>query len=131
MNAHGLTRRKVLVHAAATAAGISLTLSLDALRRKARAEVDPEPNPEADNDTLNALLAAEYDAIATYTAGAAIIAADSATPQETRDVVTAVAVHFRDQHTQHAVALGSLIEDNDGTPVADSGTPTSSGSSTA
>jgi Ferritin-like domain len=63
--------------------------------------------PKNDNTTLNALLSAEYDAIATYTAGAGIIAADSATAQATRDTVTAVAVHFRDQHTQHAAALPS------------------------
>jgi rubrerythrin len=118
----------MLVRAAATAAGLGLTLSIDAMRRKARAEVDPEPDPERDNETLNALLAAEYDAIATYGAGAGIIAADTATPQATRDTVTAVAVHFRDQHTQHAAALKALIEEMDGTPVEDSGTPTLPGS---
>ncbi|HYO95610.1 MAG TPA: ferritin-like domain-containing protein, partial [Polyangiaceae bacterium] len=74
-----------------------------------------------DNVTLNALLAAEYDAIATYTAGAGIIAADVVTPQATRDVVTDVAVHFRSQHEQHAAALAQMIEDNGGTPVTDEG----------
>lgn len=74
-----------------------------------------------DNVTLNALLAAEYDAIATYTAGAGIIAADVVTPQATRDVVTDVAVHFRSQHEQHAAALAQMIEDNGGTPVSDEG----------
>jgi hypothetical protein len=34
-------------------------------------------------------------------------------------VVTAVAVHSRDQHEQHAAALKKMIEDNDGTPVDD------------
>jgi rubrerythrin len=100
---------------------LSLSISSSAATRTARAKVDPQPDPKADNTTLNALLAAEYDAIATYTAGAGIIAADSSTPQATRDTVTAVAVHFRSQHTQHAAALRRLIQDNQGTPVADSG----------
>jgi hypothetical protein len=110
----------VIVRAAATAAGLGLAVSLSAAARRARAAVNPEPDPVADNDVLNALLKAEYDAIATYTAGASIIAADTDTPQATRDVVTAVAVHFQDQHKQHAAALLALIEENDGTPVEDS-----------
>jgi len=109
MPANPMSRREMLVRSAATAAGLSLSISLSAATRKAQAKVDPAPNPKNDNTTLNALLSAEYDAIATYTAGAVIIAADSATPQATRDTVTAVAVHFRNQHTQHAAALRRLI----------------------
>lgn len=115
---HDLTRRQALVRAAATATGLGLAISFSAASRRARAAT-PEPEGAADNDALNALLKAEYDAIATYTAGAGIIDADANTPQATRDVVTAVAVHFRDQHRQHAAALAHLIEDNDGTPVVD------------
>jgi rubrerythrin len=114
-----LTRRQVIVRAAATAAGLGLAVSLSAAARRARAAVNPEPNPEQDNVVLNALLNAEYDAIATYTAGAGIIGDDGETPQATRDVVTAVALHFQDQHKQHAAALKALIEENGGTPVAD------------
>jgi rubrerythrin len=114
-----LSRRQVLVRAAATAASLGLAVSISTAARRARAEVDPAPDPEKDNDVLNALLTAEYDAIATYTAGAGIIADDDATPEEVRDVVTAVAVHFQDQHKQHAAALRQLIEDNGGTPVDD------------
>jgi hypothetical protein len=113
-----LTRRQVLVRAAATATGLGLAISLSAVSRRARA-VDSEPDPSADNDVLNALLKAEYDAVATYAAGAGIIAADAAAPQATRDVVTAVAVHFQDQHRQHAAAIARLIEENGGTPVVD------------
>jgi rubrerythrin len=108
------------VRAAATAASLGLAVSMSAAARRARAAVNPEPDPAKDNDVLNALLTAEYDAIATYTAGASIIADDAATPQATRDLVTAVAVHFQDQHKQHAAALAALIEENDGTPVEDS-----------
>ena len=111
-----LTRRQVIVRAAATAASLGLAVSA---ARRARAAVSPEPDPAQDNDVLNALLKAEYDAIATYTAGASIIATDAATASATRDVVTAVAVHFQEQHQQHAAALAQLIEDNDGTPIAD------------
>lgn len=123
-----LSRRQVIVRAAAAAASLGLATSLSLATRRARASVDPEPSPEQDNDVLNALLKAEYDAIATYTAGAGLIADDAATPQATRDVVTAVAVHFQDQHRQHAAALKQLIEDNDGTPVADAMTATLPGS---
>jgi hypothetical protein len=114
-----LSRRQVLVRAAATAASLGLAVSLSTATRRARAEVNPTPDPDADNTVLNALLSAEYDAIATYTAGAGIIAADETTPEATRKVVTDVAVHFQSQHKQHAAALKAMIEANDGTPVAD------------
>lgn len=119
-----LSRRQMLVRAAATAAGLGLAASVSMAAKRAQAKVDPTPDPEADNDVLNALLKAEYDAIATYTAGAGIIAGDAATAQATRDTVTKVAVHFQDQHKQHAAALKKLIEANGGTPVTDSMTPT-------
>lgn len=115
-----LSRRQVIVRAAATAASLGLAVSLSTASRRAKAAVNPEPDAAADNDVLNALLTAEYDAIATYTAGAGLIAADTDTPQATRDLVTDVAVHFQDQHKQHAAALKKMIEDNDGTPVVDS-----------
>ena len=118
-----ITRRDMIVRSTATAAGLSLTLALTSAGRKAQAKVDPKPDPNADNTILNALLAAEYDAVATYNAGAGIIAADSATPQATRDLVTSVAVHFRDQHSQHAAALKKLLEANGGSAVADPGSP--------
>jgi rubrerythrin len=120
-SATGISRRELLVRSAATAAALGVSISINAVSRKARAQADPEPDAAKDNEVLNALLNAEYDAVATYTAGAGIIAADSATPQGTRDVVTGVAVHFRDQHAQHAAALKKLIEANDGEAVADSG----------
>jgi rubrerythrin len=115
-----LTRRQVLVRAAATAASLGLAVSLTAASRRAHAAANPTPDKAKDNDVLNALLKAEYDAIATYTAGAGIIAADAATPQATRKLVTDVAVHFQDQHKEHAAALKKLITDNAGTPVTDS-----------
>jgi len=116
---HDLSRRQMLVRAAAAATALSLAVSINLASRKAEAKVNPAPDPVKDNAVLNALLTAEYDAIATYTAGAGIIAADSATPQATRDVVTSVAVHFQDQHKQHAAALKKLILDTGGTPVTD------------
>jgi rubrerythrin len=113
-------RREALVRAAAAAAGIGLAASLTTATRRARAKVEPEPDAEADTETLNALLAAEYDAVATYTAGAGIVAGDTGTPQAVRDLVTDVAIHFQSQHADHAAALKSMIEDNAGTPVEDS-----------
>lgn len=121
MPKNGLSRRQMMARAAATAASLGLAMSVTAAARKAQAKVDPEPDPVKDNDTLNALLAAEYDAVATYTAGAGIIAGDVGTPQDVRDLVTDVAVHFQDQHKEHAAALAALITDNGGTPATDSG----------
>jgi Ferritin-like domain len=121
MPANGISRRDMIVRSAAAAAGLSLSISISAATRKAHALVDPKPDADKDNTTLNALLAAEYDAVATYTAGAGLIGADSGTPQATRDLVTAVAVHFQSQHKDHAAALKKLIEDNKGTAVDDSG----------
>lgn len=118
-----ISRREALVRAAAAAAGLSLAVTLSSAARRAQAKVEPEPDPDADNETLNALLAAEYDAVATYTAGASIIAGDTATPEAVRNTVTDVAVHFRSQHMQHAEALKKLIEDNQGTPVGEPSGP--------
>ena len=120
MTLSDFSRRQMLVRAAATAVALGLAVSINAASRKAEAKVQPESSPTADNDILNALLTAEYDAIATYTAGASIIAADTVTPQATRDIVTNVAVHFQDQHKQHAAALAKFIQHNGGTPVTDS-----------
>lgn len=117
-----LSRRQLLVRSAATAAGLSLSLSILGAK-KAHAAIDPAPNPTADNMQLNALLKAEYDAIATYTAGATIIAADATTDAGTKDTVTKVAVHFLGQHQDHANALKKLITDTGGMPTVQSMTP--------
>ena len=114
-----LNRRQMLVRAAAAATALGLAVSINAASRKAEAKVNPAPDPAKDNTILNTLLTGEYDAVATYTAGAALIAADTGTAQATRDIVTSVAVHFQDQHKQHAAALKALISANGGTPATD------------
>jgi rubrerythrin len=114
-----LSRRQLLVRSAATATALSLSMSMLAAARKAQAKVDPPRDPAADNGKLNALLAAEYDAVATYGAGAQIIADDSATDAGLRDTVGKVALHFQDQHKKHAAALKALIEANSGSAVED------------
>jgi rubrerythrin len=121
MESNELTRRQLLVRTAATATTLSLSMSMLAAARTARAEVDPPRNPTADNNALNALLQAEYDAIATYTAGADIIGKDTATDAGLRDTVLKVAVHFQDQHKEHAAALKAMIEANGGTAASDDG----------
>ncbi|HEX5660565.1 MAG TPA: ferritin-like domain-containing protein [Polyangiales bacterium] len=121
MESNELTRRQLLVRSAVTATTLSLSMSMLAAARTAKAEVNPPRDATADNTALNALLKAEYDAIATYTAGAGIIAADTATDAGLRDTVTKVAVHFQDQHKQHAAALKALIEANGGTAATDDG----------
>lgn len=73
---------------------------------------------------LNALLAAEYSAINTYAAGAGVIAGAPAIDPlyKYRGVVTAIAVHFQNQHRDHAEKLREFIIAQGGTPVADAGT---------
>ncbi|HYQ43330.1 MAG TPA: ferritin-like domain-containing protein [Polyangiaceae bacterium] len=116
---HDLSRRQMLLRAAAAATALGLAVSINVASRKAEAKINPSPDPEADNTILNTLLTGEYDAVATYTAGASLIALDTGTAQATRDVVTSVALHFQDQHKQHASALEKLITDNGGTPATD------------
>lgn len=116
---HELNRRQLIVRAAAAATALGLCVSINAASRKAEAKVNPKPDPAKDNTILNTLLTGEYDAVATYTAGATLIAADTGTAQATRDLVTSVALHFQDQHKQHAAALKALITDNGGTPATD------------
>lgn len=123
MQENEITRRQLFVRSVATAAALSLSMSILAETRKAQARIDPVPDPVKDNELLNALLAAEFDAIATYSAGAMLIAADAVTPAATKKLVTDVAVHFQTQHKEHAAALSKLITDNKGTPVADTMTP--------
>jgi len=118
-----LSRRELLARSAATAAGLGLSIALSANARRAYAETTATPDPKADEATLNALLSAEYDAIATYTAGAAILEGDTETPQSVRDTVAAVAQHFQAQHKQHADALRALIEADGGMPAPDTMKP--------
>lgn len=75
--------------------------------------------PDADIGPLNALLAAEYNAITAYSAGAGLIgeakAVDPLYPL--REVITDIAVGIQTQHKLHAAALASAIEELDGTPI--------------
>lgn len=75
--------------------------------------------PDADVEPLNALLTAEYLAIAAYSAGAGLI---GAAPAEDplfglAQVITDVAVSFQAQHRLHAEALVAAIEALGGEPV--------------
>ncbi len=71
---------------------------------------------------LNALLSAEWAAIATYAAGAAILSSPpSGDPlASSAPVFLAVATHFQAQHTAHAGALVSAVNALGGTAVAQS-----------
>jgi hypothetical protein len=74
---------------------------------------------DADVEPLNALLTAEYKAIAAYTAGAGLIAsAKAADPlYALRTVIKDVAVNIQSQHKLHAKALVDAIEELSGTPA--------------
>lgn len=75
--------------------------------------------PDADITPLNALLTAEYNAIAAYTAGAGLIdeAPDSDALYGLRAEIIAIAVSIQTQHKLHAQALVEAIEGLNGTPV--------------
>jgi ferritin-like protein len=75
---------------------------------------------DADVAQLNALLAAEYNAIAAYSAGATLITAAATTDKlyALRDTIKAIAVSIQTDHTLHAAALVTAITDLNGKPVA-------------
>jgi bacterioferritin (cytochrome b1) len=77
------------------------------------------PTTDADVAPLNALLGAEYGAIAAYQAGAGLIEAAPASDAlaSLKDVIIALATDILSQHTAHAAALVSTIEELGGTPV--------------
>jgi hypothetical protein len=109
-----VSRRDVLKGATALSAGVALVSVLKPGTAHAQ--------PMQDLTLLNALLAAEYGAIAAYTAGAGILMAPpSGDPQASvAPAALAVAVHFQSQHREHAVKLAGLITAGGGTPVAES-----------
>lgn len=74
---------------------------------------------DADIAPLNALLKAEYSALAAYSAGADIIgkAPDSDPLYALKDVIVGIAVDFRSQHALHAEALVDAIVTLNGTPA--------------
>jgi bacterioferritin (cytochrome b1) len=75
---------------------------------------------DADVATLNALLAAEYNAIAAYTAGAPLVSGAATTDPlyALRSTIVAIATNILNQHKLHAAALVSSITTLGGTPVA-------------
>jgi bacterioferritin (cytochrome b1) len=75
---------------------------------------------DADIGPLNALLKAEYSALAAYSAGADIIgkAPDSDPLFALKDVIVGIAVDFRSQHALHAEALVDAIVTLNGTPAS-------------
>jgi Ferritin-like domain len=81
----------------------------------------PTTLSDADIEPMNALLAAEYNAITAYTAGAGLIdGADEEDPlYALRAVIVAVAVDIQSQHKLHAAALVDAIEALGGTPVSE------------
>ncbi len=75
--------------------------------------------PDADVVPLNALLAAEYNAITAYSAGAMLIGAAKTTDPlyALREVITEVAVSIQKDHKLHAAALVDAINALSGTAV--------------
>jgi bacterioferritin (cytochrome b1) len=80
------------------------------------------PAADADIAPLNALLNAEYTAIAAYSAGAQLITdAPSSDPLSAlKDVIKAIAVDIQSQHKLHAAELVKAIDALSGTPVQES-----------
>lgn len=91
----------------------------DAGSNDAGATQDAGSTPDADVAPLNALLSAEYNAIAAYTAGAGLIdGAPASDPLASlKDVVLAIATDILAHHQSHAEALVTAINDLGGTPV--------------
>ncbi|HET9932392.1 MAG TPA: ferritin-like domain-containing protein, partial [Polyangiaceae bacterium] len=119
MKTRDLSRREVLVRAAVGVASLNVAAALTALSRTARADDDGE----GDVGQLNVALGAEYEAIATYTSAAPLLAQDATMTKAARDALAALTAQFQAHHVEHAAALKKLIQSSGGTPRADSGKP--------
>lgn len=129
MNNIILSRRKILqVGAVATpvlalgACSTSTSTPLTDTGTRTDAGSDAGSTEQQDIATLNALLSAEYGAIAAYTAGAGILTAPPANDPGAAAAPTylQVAARFRQQHRDHASVLVATIMSAGGTPVAES-----------
>jgi hypothetical protein len=111
-------RRRAVEAALAAAAGFALATLVPS--RRALAGRAGLAAAVSDVDSMNALLEAELDAIATYTSDAAVLtSADASDPNAAiAPTVLAVATQFQSHHKDHAAALTSLIKASGGTPVA-------------
>jgi hypothetical protein len=108
-----VSRRGVLAGGAVAVAGVALGTALNPATAHAQ--------PMGDVGILNALLAAEYNAIKAYDAGAGILMAPPAMDPlvAVAPVALAVALRFQSQHREHAAKLASMITAMGGTPVAE------------
>ena len=107
-----LSRRLLLQGAAVGTAGAALA---------ACGGDDPPAGPHPDIIPLNALRAAELNAIATYTAGVGILTSPPmGDPQAANAIVLlTIANNWKTQHTTHAAQLATAIRALGGTPVPD------------
>lgn len=110
------SRRVALVQGVALAAGAFATLLTS---KRAFADVDAGAGDAA---LLNALLSAEWAAIAAYSAGGAYLTSPSTSDPmaSAAPTVLAVAQHFSTQHSDHATQLSAAVTAAGGTPVAQS-----------
>lgn len=120
MTTRDMSRREMLARVALGAAGLNVAAALTALGRTARAD---EGDGKGDVEQLNSALAAEYEAIATYTSASQLLAQDSSTPKAIRDALAALSAQFQSHHVEHVAALKKLIQANGGTARADNGKP--------
>lgn len=120
MKTRDLSRREVLLRAALGVASLNVAAALTAYTRNAQGDDGSEGG---DVDHLNAVLAAEYEAIATYAAGAPLLAQDSTMTKAARDALAAISAQFQAHHTDHAAALKKLIQTKGGMAHADNGKP--------
>ena len=109
------SRRDALVRGVALAAGAGVVVATLLKSKVARADT-------GDATLLNALLSAEWAAIAAYTAGAQYLASPSQSDPmaSSAPTVLAVAQHFAQQHQDHATQLSAAVTAAGGTPVAQS-----------
>jgi len=109
------SRRDALVRGVALAAGAGVVVATLLKSKVARADT-------GDATLLNALLSAEWAAIAAYTAGGQYLASPSNSDPmaSSAPTVLAVAQHFAQQHQDHATQLSAAVSAAGGTPVAQS-----------
>jgi ferritin-like protein len=95
-----------------TTAGLGIAVALVLKGRSAQAQT----SGSQDLGTLKALLVAERNAIKTYEAGKGVIdGAPMSDPLHAfKGVVTAIALHYRSQHLEHAAKLAKYLTDQGG-----------------
>jgi bacterioferritin (cytochrome b1) len=109
------TKRRQFLKVAATAGAATAAAACGGSMMN-NTDGGPDAGMDADVDSLNALLSAEYKAIDAYTQGAVVLMQDTSALGQ---LVLAVAVEFQKDHKDHAALLDKTVKALGGTPATE------------